>query len=97
MREDRYIDVLVTEDMLEDPEEACIHPLVGAVPAIQKNCFLNELPYYHWEFRSCIEPKYRANFPHSEEPPRKGQGKKPNPIEPQEEKCIISGSHNPRK
>ena len=37
--EDRYIDILVTEDMLEDPEEVGIPPLARAARAIHC-CFV---------------------------------------------------------
>ena len=72
--EDRYIDILVTEDMLEDPEEEGIPPLARAARAIEITNFRSGVPCYRRELRPGVQPKYRVNFCHSGEGSKKGKG-----------------------
>ena len=58
----RCIDILVTEEMLEDPEEPGIHPLERAARIIEANCFWSGTPCYRSELRPGVEPRYQVNF-----------------------------------
>ena len=58
----RHIDILVTEEMLEDPEESGIHPLERAARIIEANSFWSGTPCYRRELRPGLEPRYQVNF-----------------------------------
>ena len=63
MHDDNYIDIPVTKEMLEDPDEPGIHPLEAVVRKLEAHFFHEGMPCSRRELKPGVEPRYYVTFP----------------------------------